>query len=380
MRRLAFGLLGVLLIVSGCGRNQDWIEIEMTPGDNSQYGLRWSPKGEKIALEVGEDGLVGQLALGPDTTKPVHLLLAKSPGAEHFDLLYIDRNRNGVHGETADTVLKTSTQETRGKIWSSFTTEIPIEYHESKSQTIVYQYPLSLWFVEDPTNPEEELIIRYSRRGWMEGKAETEWGTIAVLITEMEMDGVYDRRDSWALDYDTAYNVLFESGSAHDLTLHNWLGEQAFGVDSIYPSGRMIRIKPVDPQISRAEEERQNDWLAPDREAKHSGDTVKFLHDFAYAQELAKMRGAYLFIDFETTWCGPCKTMDQFVYTADRVVEAAKNVICVKVDGDKQRDLVDRFKVSGYPTLVLLNPEMQVIKKATGYQSVDNTVAFLKVE
>ncbi len=134
----------------------------------------------------------------------------------------------------------------------------------------------------------------------------------------------------------------------------------------------------MDPQISRAEEEAQNDWLAPDRTAKRSGGKVKFMHEYAYARDLAKQRDQNLFIDFETTWCGPCKSMDQWVYTADTVVSATKNMLCVKIDGDENRDLVKKFDVTGYPTLILVAPDGEILKKVSGYQSVINTVNFIK--
>ena len=72
--------------------------------------------------------------------------------------------------------------------------------------------------------------------------------------------------------------------------------------------------------------------------------------------------------------------MDQWVYTADEVVEAAGKLISVKVDGDVRRDVVKRFGVEAYPTLVLVSPTGTVLKKVTGYSSVKETVSFLKTE
>ena len=94
------------------------------------------------------------------------------------------------------------------------------------------------------------------------------------------------------------------------------------------------------------------------------------LHDFEQAERVAKKKGKILLVDFETTWCGPCAMMDKYVYSADKLVAAAKDYVCVKVDGDKRKDLTKRFAVSAYPTLVLQGPQGEEIGRRVGYQSV----------
>ena len=66
------------------------------------------------------------------------------------------------------------------------------------------------------------------------------------------------------------------------------------------------------------------------------------------------------------------------VYTADDVISETSNIVCVKVDGDDNRDLVKKYDITGYPTLVLVSPEGEILKKISGYQSVAKTVGFLK--
>lgn len=372
-------LVTSLLVLLACQRQEPYtgIEIRMQPGDMATESLRWSPKGEKIALQVEDHGLSASLFLGPEEAPPVGLILAKSSHSSHYDMLYMDLNRNGQFGEQADTLIRVNPREVRGKIWSSFWGFVPVEFAESDGSSTHYPYPLSLWYVEDPLESDAEPVLRFSRRGWLEGTFDTEQGKARVLITESEMNGRFNRSDSWALSFDSAYSDLFTAGSARTMDMHQWLGEQAYGVDSIWESGLIIRIRPVDPHITRAEEARQNDWLAPDRNARRSGDTLRFLHDYDYALELAGQRKQHLLIDFETTWCGPCKLMDQWVYTADLVLQAASQTVCVKIDGDQSRKLVEKFGVSAYPTLILIDPEGNEVRRATGYQSVEKMIALL---
>ena len=70
--------------------------------------------------------------------------------------------------------------------------------------------------------------------------------------------------------------------------------------------------------------------------------------------------------------------MDQLVYTAKPVVEKANEFLFVKLDGDEQRELKDKYDVKAFPTLILLDSDGEVIRKAVGYQSVQKLLEFLK--
>ena len=373
-----------LVLIIGCQnsniKEDGLVKLVLKPSlVGEKPGLRWSPKGEKLILQESEAGLKAELFLGPEGLAPINILLSDSNKGGQLDQLAIDMDRDGQFDGTADTLLSCTPNDSRGKTWSSFSAVVTVPFSKMKGQkAVVNSYPLSFWYVFDPQEPDADPVIRFSRRGWMEGQTETEFGTIRVLLTERMMDGVFNSEDSWAISMDSSRTDLFQSKSAKSVATHNWLGEQAYGIDSLLPSGRVVWIKPVDPQITRAEEERQSDWLAPDKAAKRSGSKVNFMHEFDYARDLAKQRGHNLFIDFETTWCGPCKTMDQWVYTADTVISASKSLVCVKVDGDDHRDLVKKFDVSGYPTLILVSPSGEILKKVSGYQSVIKTINFMK--
>jgi thiol-disulfide isomerase/thioredoxin len=315
--------------------------------------------------------------LGPEGTPPIRLRLTRSPGAPHYDRLFVDFDRDGTFGENE--VLETTPTEQNYKFWSSFDTvvEVPVVDPES-GESAADPYPLSLWYVEDPRVPEEEPVIRFSRRGYMEGTVVLDGVEAAVLVTESVMDGTYDQRDAWALaSRDSALDLL-EPAYSRSLDEHAWLFEKAYRVEEIHPSGRKLILLPFDPGMTRAAEEEMNDELKVDREAPRSGRSVAFLHEFSAAEALAREERKSLFIDFETTWCGPCKIMDEWVYTADAVVDASASVISVEVDGDERLDLKDRFGVSGFPTMILLTPEGEEVRRASGYVSVADMTEFLR--
>lgn len=56
-------------------------------------------------------------------------------------------------------------------------------------------------------------------------------------------------------------------------------------------------------------------------------------------------------VDFYATWCGPCKLLAPRIHKLAR--EYRRRARFVKVDGDVSVDLRQRYKVRGYPTVII---------------------------
>ena len=71
-----------------------------------------------------------------------------------------------------------------------------------------------------------------------------------------------------------------------------------------------------------------------------------------------------VFIDFYADWCAPCKQLDRVTFRDDDVVQAAKSAHMLKVDctapSEEIRSVMERFDVTGMPTLVYIAPGGQV--------------------
>ena len=282
-------------------------------------------------------------------------------------------DRDGTFG--AAERLTTTPKETRAKWWSSFEATVQVPFAAGAEQpAVVVAYPMSLWFVEDPQEPTAAPALRWSRRGWHEGTAEIGGKPASVLVTEMTMDGVFTTADAWSIARER--KDLLGSGST-SLAAHCWLDGRAFRVVSVAPDGSSIVLAGFDPGTTEAEEKDRADVHKADREAKRADKPVAFGHDLAAALASAKKDGKRVFVDFETTWCGPCKQMDQWVYTAADVAAALQDAVCVKLDGDAERELVKRFAVEGYPTMLLLDADGKELRRAVGYRGVAALGTFL---
>ena len=98
----------------------------------------------------------------------------------------------------------------------------------------------------------------------------------------------------------------------------------------------------------------------------------------------SKAQNKPIFVDFFTTWCGPCKMLDQKVYSKPEVIQKMNaNFINFKIDAEKGEgpQLASRFQVSAYPFLVWADKNENVLLTDAGYmpvgefmKSVDNAL------
>jgi thiol:disulfide interchange protein len=97
---------------------------------------------------------------------------------------------------------------------------------------------------------------------------------------------------------------------------------------------------------------------------------VELSFDAALAE--AKRTNKHLMIDFFTTWCGPCKKLDQVTWKDARVVEwIDETCVALKLDAERETGLAVRFKVTGYPTIVFVDASGTEIDRLVGYHDAD---------
>lgn len=102
--------------------------------------------------------------------------------------------------------------------------------------------------------------------------------------------------------------------------------------------------------------------------------------DYAKALEQAKKENKKVLLDFTgSDWCGWCIKLDKDVFSKPEFKEYAKqNLVLVEVDfpqgkrlpkktQEQNEKLKNEFKVEGFPTLVLLDPEGKKLGEVVGY-------------
>ncbi len=93
-------------------------------------------------------------------------------------------------------------------------------------------------------------------------------------------------------------------------------------------------------------------------------------YDLTYKEALAKAKKEkkLVFIDFFTTWCGPCKMMDRDTFANKEVLAwLSEHAVGLKVDAERNTRLAMRFNVTAYPTLVFVRSDGKEVGRVAGY-------------
>ena len=97
---------------------------------------------------------------------------------------------------------------------------------------------------------------------------------------------------------------------------------------------------------------------------------------FDEASQKAAKTGKLLFVDFYTTWCGPCRLMEVTTWTNDEVIRVLEEkTVPIKLDADKETKLAERFHIEGFPTMLLLKPDGTELDRFLGYRDAKTFLA-----
>jgi len=116
-------------------------------------------------------------------------------------------------------------------------------------------------------------------------------------------------------------------------------------------------------------------WLAVQANA------AEWLTDLPKALAAAKAEKKLVFMDFTgSDWCPPCMALHKTVLSSPEFEAfAKKNLVLVLVDfpnakpqtaalKDANQKLQEKYKVEGYPTVIVLNADGKQLDKDTGYE------------
>jgi thiol-disulfide isomerase/thioredoxin len=398
MRPFVVGL--ATIFASGIASSQAVVRVPLeyrAPVDG-QPKPNFSPKGEAVSLSTvletsalpsgaARPARTGMVKVGPNEQSWLPILVtADSAHPTDLTTLYVDRNRNGDFSDDGAPLTATPSQNAKTKAWwtSINKVEFTIPYGAGSSQP----YLVNFWSVRDDSAGVPD-VIRYSVGSWREGTGSVNGVPVYVAMMD-DNDALFTRQDMWAVlatsDSAAATRVLRidEARGANRLMfVSSAKGEQAVEFRNAAPDGSWIEFAPiVRAGLTKASDRNPDDLLKDERPRPRTSAPVTWNHGSSgleTALASAKASGKRIILDFEATWCGPCHTMDQWIWN-DAEVAAALNAgyVGVKIDVDLEPKLVKRFKTTGYPTMIILDSGGKEIKRVADYQSSAQMLALLR--
>lgn len=108
----------------------------------------------------------------------------------------------------------------------------------------------------------------------------------------------------------------------------------------------------------------------PTKEATAAKGIDFFKGTFQEALALAEKEKKYVFVEVYATWCRTCKQLKRTTFK-DKEVGAYfnKNFINIALDGETQEgnEILSRYNIRSYPTLLILDAKGRVQTKQSGY-------------
>lgn len=357
----------------------------------------FSPKGTQVKLSPLPGGLalppggaqparIGKIEVGPAGASPIEVLVTACPGhAADLCALFLDRNRNGNFADDGEPLVAVPTENPRTHAWwTSFNrVELPVSYGSAGTQP----YLVNFWLVREDSAGVPD-VMRYSVSSWREGRVTVNGVEAIIAAMDADNNAVFDRNDTWSAlaasepDAERAVLSIAEARPTNRLMFLQENGRQiVLQWIGFAPDGSGVEFTTVDRNITKVADRAPDDLVRDERPRPRTEVPVVWGHGakgYAAALRQAKAEHRQVLLDFEAVWCGPCHTMDQWVWS-DAAVAARirEGFVAVKIDADLEKALIKRYRIVGYPTMMIVDAAGREVKRVSEYQTSSQMLQFL---
>lgn len=104
--------------------------------------------------------------------------------------------------------------------------------------------------------------------------------------------------------------------------------------------------------------------------AQANGERIGWQTSYAQAYEQAVKTQRPLVIKFTAPGCAQCEKLQTETMVDETVVKLIEErYVALELDTERNAELIEKFRVQSFPATLVVNPDLQIVKRIEGFQS-----------
>ena len=388
----SFPAILALLLLTSCNKDEHKVELSYMDSEKAARQLPfWTPR--KIDF-LSADSATFNFTLPHALPRPAlfadlhigkfaslkRLLFAKSDSnANYFDILFIDKNNDSDFSND-------------GPPFASESRYIP-----NRNRHLTEFKRVSISFMADSTKPsriDSMLTTLYfwypsiglpshlfiTHESWRQGTFKQNDVPVSIILTDDNIDGIFDSRDRWALLPESTMtgNQLGTRFDYRDAGEFGWVDNISYKIINIASDGFGVTIKKEQLGITKELDYLRDSPYPEEARRPRAARGIHWRTNLESAKRMALKARKNILLHFYVNWSGPNTVLEERTFQDAEIVALADELVCVQLDGDKNKPLMDQFEIKQFPTLILVTPRGKELARAIGYQPAAILSKFIK--
>ena len=112
-------------------------------------------------------------------------------------------------------------------------------------------------------------------------------------------------------------------------------------------------------------------------QGSHDGGDIAWAEGMSAGTAQAQQSQKPTMLSFHTPGCGFCHKLDAETFSDPKVIELARNFVCVRLDSEMDGAEMRQYNVHDFPTTIFIDPQGRETARFSGYVAPQNFAAVL---